>query len=227
MGTQPIPFSPEQKNELLRDLLQQLSTRGIARRWAALKDPRTALVLEFQELRSDLSFMKSLASYLDENPIIIQTVETLLAQLAMAANSKWQETPVVVQPLSRRGWHISRWLPTFLIIDGPLGRVFSAGASPLNQCLKQEHSRFPVLCETRDAFNHELFRLVRNGIGHWAFVWKDQDGAPQIDMVDWSTGRVTASISLLEAEALHFLAFSVIESLDNELFKSAIRNRAT
>jgi hypothetical protein len=37
-------------------------------------------------------------------------------------------------------------------------------------------------------------------------------------MMDWETGKITATISLLEAEPLHLVSFSVIEALDREIF---------
>jgi len=40
-------------------------------------------------------------------------------------------------------------------------------------------------------------------------------------MVDWKTGKSTARISVMEGEALHLVAFSVIEVFDKEMFSRA------
>jgi len=71
-------------------------------------------------------------------PIIQDNFETLLSYLAMSANAKWQDTPTpaVVRSLAQRGWYLGRWLPTFLIIDGQLGRFLKDYKSPLNSTLK-------------------------------------------------------------------------------------------
>jgi len=219
MATQQASLDAQKKNKLLRELLPKIADRGIAKKWAVADMPYTALVDECRSLQVNQTFLNALRIYLEENMIIVQTVETLLAQLAMAANSNWQDTPAAVQSLSRRGWFVGRWLPTFLIVDGPLGRVFKANDSPLSILLKKEHSNYPVLCAARDAFNHDLFRIVRNGIGHWAFVWKEESSMPQLEMVDERTGNITATISLVEAEAMHLVAFSVIEALDTQVFR--------
>jgi hypothetical protein len=155
--------------------------------------------------------------YLDSYPIIRESLESVLAQLAMVAGVRWQSTAVALQPLARRGWHIGRWLPTFLLIDGPLGRLLRDRNSPINACLRRSPREFPLLASARDAFNSDLFRRVRNGFGHWSFQWRDEPGVSWITIVHWETGAVEASLSLLEAEALHVLSFAVIETIDKEI----------
>jgi hypothetical protein len=206
------------KDQLLRQMLQVLATRGIARAWAEMPRPYSAISAECKQIASDQNAAQQLGEYLKANPIVQETVETLLAHLAMTANVRWQDTPAIVQPLSRRGWHISRWLPTFLIIDGPLGRVLTAASSPLFVLLRSNSNVYPAICQARDMFNNDLFRRVRNGVGHWSFLWTDTQGAQELVMVEEKTNARQTKISLLEAEALHLVAFSVIEALDRELF---------
>ena len=211
-------LTTSQKDELLRGLLQLLASRGIAKRWAALQEPASALTLECRTVASDEPSRGEFRSYLQANPIIQQTVDTLLSHLAMTANVRWQDIQGIVQPLARRGWHIARWLPTFLIIDGPLGRFLRSAGSPLNSLLRRDHAKYPVLAQARDTFNHDLFRQVRNGVGHWSFQWEEAGNGPNLVLMNWESGQTTATITLLEAEALHLVSFSVIESLDRELF---------
>jgi hypothetical protein len=215
-----------QRDELLRSLLQLLANRGIARRWAALMTPASALTLECRSVSNAESLREEFRTYLQTNPIIQETVDTLLSHLAMSANVRWQDVKGVVQPLARRGWHIARWLPTFLIIDGPLGRFLKAADSPLNSLLRREYANYPVLAEARDTFNHNLFRAVRNGVGHWSFRWEEVNGGSQVVMMNWESGQPSATITLLEAEALHLVTYSVIEALDRELF-SRVNPRKT
>ncbi len=210
-----------QKDELLRMLLQFLAARGVASKWAASQQPFSDLLRECRTLASDESSLEAFRTYLQSNPIIQQTVETLLSHLAMAANVKWQDAPVLVQPLARRGWHIGRWLPTFLIVDGPLGRFLKNPDSPLNSILRKGYAKYPTLAQARDVFNHELFRLVRNGVGHWSFLWEERSDNPHLVMIDWESGKPTTTITLFEGEALHLVAFSVIEALDREVMSRA------
>lgn len=212
-----------QRDELLRGLLQLLARRGIAKRWAELPEPASALTLECQTIASNQVIRADFRSYFHANPSIPQTVDTLLAHLAMTSSVRWQDIQGIIQPLAKRGWHIARWLPTFLIIDGPLGRFLRDAGSPLNILLKKEHANYPVLAQARDTFNSELFRQVRNGVGHWSFRWEDARDGPHLIMINWETSQTTTTISLLEAEALHLVAYSVIEALNREIISTALK----
>jgi hypothetical protein len=209
----------DRREETIRPLLPHLAGRGIAREWAARQQPLTDLCAECRAIVSDQEWRQTIRAYLRSRPIIQDSVETVLAQLAMAAGTSWQTVAEILRPLARRGWHIGRWLPTFLLVDGPLARFLRDGSSPLNLVLRREARRFPLLEQARDAFNNDLFRLVRNGFGHWSFVWQEEPGGSCIRILHWESGQETAKLTLLEAEALHIFTFSVIEILDSEFFK--------
>jgi hypothetical protein len=198
-------YSHSEKDELLRDLLKILADRGIAKKWATSQHPYSDLVQECRTLISDPDSQAKFSTYLKANPIIQETVETMLATFAMAANVRWQDIAMPVQLLARRGWHINRWLPTFLVISGPIGRFLKERDSPLKAVLRNDYAKYPTLTQARDVFNHDLFRRLRNGVS-------------QLVMVDWETGVTDITITLLEAEAFHLVAFSVIEVLDKEIF---------
>src|SRR5262245_31673160 len=182
-----------EKDKLLQELLQTLASRGIGTRGSKSPKPFSDLLYECHTLISNSAYREAFRTYLQTNPIIQQTVETLLAHYAMAANVKWQDVPNLVQPLARRGWHIGRWLPTFLIIDGPLGRFLRAPDSPLNSLLKKEYAKYPILTQARDIFNHNLFRQVRNGVGHWSFLWEEKPNGPCLVMVNWESAEPTVT----------------------------------
>jgi hypothetical protein len=211
-------YSHSEKDELLRDLLKILADRGIAKKWATSQHPYSDLVQECRTLISDPDSQAKFSTYLKANPIIQETVETMLATFAMAANVRWQDIAMPVQLLARRGWHINRWLPTFLVISGPIGRFLKERDSPLKAVLRNDYAKYPTLTQARDVFNHDLFRRLRNGVGHWSFLWQENNGVSQLVMVDWETGVTDITITLLEAEAFHLVAFSVIEVLDKEIF---------
>lgn len=206
-------------DEVERILLDALRSRGIALPWSERTFPRVALTAECELLGSDPQFITSLSSYLKDNPVIAQSLETVLAQLAFSAGIHWQQASDELRILARRGWHISRWFPTFLLIDGPLGRLLRHKDSPLSARLRS--SAFPLLAGTRDLFNNDTFRRVRNGFAHWSFTWQDQGSSAIIKIIDWQTGKEDTQLTLLEAEALHFVSATSIHAIDQSLLRRA------
>lgn len=200
-------------------LLPHLANCGFASAWVDDTAPVSKLVSECSELVKNVEWNRTLGAYLRSRPIIRLSVETLLAQMAFSDGSRWQDTAPVLHPLSRRGWHISRWLPTFLLVEGPLARFVRDRKSPLHTVLRAEPRRFPFLESARDTFNHDRFRRIRNGFGHWSFVWKDDDTGSSIVVFHWETGEEIARLTLLDAEALHIFTFSVIDVFSHEIFE--------
>jgi hypothetical protein len=211
--------SPDRSwDQLLKELLQVLTSRGMARKWSTSSTPYADLDRECQTVGSQPETAAAFAQYLSANPVIQLSVQSFLAHLSVAANIRPEHVPSPQQILTPLGSRIARWLPTFLVIDGPLGRFLRAGDSPLNELLRSEHSRFPSLAQARDTFNHDLFRRVRNGVGHWAFACEHDETGERLVCYDWESGERTAEISLLEAEALHIVSFSVIECFNKRFF---------
>ncbi len=179
------------------------------------------MATECKELNSEPECNQKTKVYLQENPIIQQSLDSLLAHLAMATAFHWKDAPIDVRALARPGWHIVRWLPTFLIVNGPLGRLLRDDIrSPINIRLRSEPSRFPLLSEARDAFNSDLFRKTRDGFAHWSFQWKDDStGTFQIIVIDWKTGKPQITLTLLEVEAMHFMIAQTTEAIDKYIIR--------
>lgn len=208
------------KDQLLSKLLKDLDVHGIARLWAKSSTPYSDLATECSSLIGSEELKNDFGEYLRSNPIIQDTLRTLLSHLAMAANSDWKEVPHPAKLIARHGWMIGRWLPTFLIIDGPLGRFLRDKESPLSALLKAEYANYPTLAQARDLFNHDLFRRVRNGVGHWSFTIENES-AERLICYDWKSGVRAAEVSIIEAEALHYASAATIECFDVELFRHA------
>jgi len=156
-----------------------------------------------------------IALCLQANPVIQETVATLLVSFAITANARWEDVPAIQRPLARAGSRLARWLPTFLIIDGPLGRVVRDADSPLNAVLRNRHESYPVLARGTRSLQRRLLSARAQWVRHWSFVWRDTEHGPQIEIVDWKTGKTPTTLTLLEAEALHVASFSAIEALEH------------
>jgi hypothetical protein len=204
-------------------LFNLLALRGMANAWLC-NDPRNALADECRALMADTHFKTELSDYLIANPVVAQSIETVIAQLAFSAGVDWHHAKEILQPMAHRGWHLSRWLPTFLLVDGPLGRLLRQKPSPLAEKLQSDYQTYPLLASARDAFNNDLFRKVRNGFAHWSFTWSNKSSSVQIEMFHYETGAMEAQLSVLEAEALHYLVASVTYVLDEHLLRKASLN---
>ena len=194
------PAHPD-KDELLRDLLEVLARRGIAERWSQSRTPYSDLRAECSRVASDEAARQQFATYLHQNPVIQLTVESLIEYMAAATLGGPQDADKGLRNLADRGARLTAWLPTFLIIDGPLGHFLRDPDSPLNALLREQHATYPILAQARDLFNHDLFRRVRNAFAHWSFFLRPGDD--RVICLNWDTGQTSVEITPIEAEALH------------------------
>ena len=213
------------KNLLLRQLLPLISSYGLVRKWSTSNSPYDDLEAECIAIGADQTLFTQFQQYLVNNEIIPLTVDTFLFHYSVAGFARADQIPYPARILARRGVWIGRWLPTFLVIDGPLGRFLCHSDSPLCQLLKNNYDQYPILAQARDLFNHNLFRQVRNGFAHWAFTFEGQSGTDRLICYDWDSGKRTVDISVLEAEGLHIASFAIIECLDHAILKPAIKVR--
>jgi len=113
-----------------------------------------------------------------------------------------------------RGWFLGRWLPTFLVIDGPIGRFFLSDTSPL---VSRLGPAFPVLSAARDLLGEKSFRSLRNGFAHWGFDWEVVGRDSYIVAYDWDRDLPIAKLHQEEADAFHICAYAFIEVVDDIL----------
>ncbi len=206
-----------EKNNLLSLLLPSLAHHRIAERWSESKTPYSDLERECVDIGTDSEFALKFRHYFDLNPIIYLSVHSLLAHITVAANFKVEHVSGVQQILVPTGIRIARWLPTFLLISGPLGTFLRSKQSPMHELLTKNYEKYPNLVEARKSFNHDLFRCVRNGLGHWAFDLRNDERGDRLVCFDEKTSKQTVDISFFEVEALHMLSFSVVECLDKNI----------
>lgn len=206
---------PTERDRLLQSFLRVLADRGIASRWSESDIPYTALDRECEAIAARPDVAPALAQYLAANRAVSASVVSFLAHMVIASNIRVEHVPGPQQPLVLDGSRIARWVPTSLVIDGPVGRLLRASASPLNGLLRREHQSFPSMASARDLFNHELFREVRNALAHWSFLFQHD----HLVCLDDRSSTVKAQVHLLEAEALCVTSFHIIDCISQRLLQ--------
>jgi len=205
-------YAPGEKDMMLRGAFVRLQARGISSAWSNHATPYSALHAECSGLMAEAAFRAELQAYLQSHSIVRRALEMVYTYISMSARARWDETPEHVRPVAARGWFLGRWLPTFLVIDGPIGRFLCGDASPLNHWLGPER---PLLTAARDFMNDRLFKLLRNGFAHWGFDWEVVGTESYVVAYDWERDLPTAKLHQTEADAFHIIAFALIEILDD------------
>lgn len=203
-----------EKNDSLRKALQRLSPRFPGSAWALSDEPFTALRSECVLLASSPHFMELLKAYLRSRTVLKRSIESFFTIIAMAARAKWDDAPAEHRGIVARGWFLGRWLPTFLVIDGPIGRFFLSESSPLTTHLGPG---YPVLSAAVDMMGDRTFRALRNAFAHWGFDWETVGRDSYIVAYDWERDLPTAKLHLEEADAFHLCAYALIEAVDDVL----------
>jgi hypothetical protein len=203
-------YSPLEKDVILRDAFDKLKARGISSAWTSQTQPFTALSDECRRLMDDEAFRRTLQDYVRIHTTLPRAVQMLFTCISMAARARWQEVPDEIKPVVARGWFLGRWLPTFLIIDGPIGRFLGADDSPFKG---RYGSDWPTITAARDFLAEKTFRLVRNGFAHWGFDWEVVGKNSYVVAYDWERDLPIARLHQSEADAYHIVAFSLVEVL--------------
>ncbi len=208
-----VQFSLAEKDAMLRAAFARLAARVEASPWVASAGPYSQLRDECLGLLADTDFGAKLGAYLAAHAAVRRAFEMFFTFIAMAARAQWQDAPEQIRGITARGWFLGRWVPTFLIIDGPVGRFVLSEDSPLTSHLGARTG--PLLRSVRGFLNDRTFRLLRNGFAHWAFDWEVVGPDSYVVAYDWERDLPTAKLHLEEADAYHIAAFAVIEILND------------
>lgn len=206
--------SPEEKDAILHRALSRLAARFPGSAWLASDGPWSALRAECVVLASERSFRADLKLYLASRTIVRRAIQAFFTFISMSARARWDAVPEEHRAVAARGWFLGRWLPTFLVIDGPIGRFFMHDSSPLARRIGPS---YPLLSAARDLIADKTFRTLRNGFAHWGFDWEVVNRDSYIVAYDWERDLPTAKLHLEEADAFHICAFALIELVDDVL----------
>jgi len=204
-------YSLDEKDVMIGAAFVRLSGRIGSSSWTKSAAPYSQLREECLTLALDPDFAANLRAYLANHAAVRRAVEMFFTFIAMAARARWQDTPEHFRGIAARGWFLGRWIPTFLIIDGPVGRFVLSEDSPIASRVASGSN--PLLNSVRGFLNDRTFRLLRNGFAHWAFDWDVVGPDSYVVAYDWERDLPTAKLHLEEADAFHIVAFAVIEIL--------------
>lgn len=200
------------KDEILKRAFSRLASRGIASSWSNTPNPFSDLHNECCQLMQDQAFVQDLQGYLRSRTIISRAITMFFTQVALAASTDWSTAPVRYRGVAARGWFLGRWIPTFLIIDGPVGRFVCGNKSPLYSRLG---AGLPLLTAAQEFLSNALFRTLRNGFAHYGFDWEVVNGESYVIAYDWEKDLPIAKLHQQEADAFHIIAFALIQILDD------------
>ncbi len=212
--------SPLEKDKILRDAFEILKARVVVSAWSLEYQPYTALFNECQQLIQDESFSKGLRDYIRVHTTLPRGIQMLFTCISMAARARWEDVPDGIKPVVARGWFLGRWLPTFLIIDGPVGRFLSANDSPFSNFYGPN---WPTITAAKDFLGERTFKLVRNGFAHWGFDWEVVVENSYIVAYDWERDLPVAKLHQAEADAYHIVVFALIEVISDVILRGRSR----
>lgn len=202
------------KDEILRTAFNDLRRLNIDCAWTTSAQPYTALKRECISLLSDPVLRENVQIYLRRFTVVRRSVEMLNTFIAMAARADWASIPEDdVRAVAARGWFLGRWLPTFLIIDGPVGSFLNSNDDPFTIT----GTVSPVIDCVRQFMQHRDFRLLRNGFAHWSFHWEVVGNESYVIAYDRERDLPTIKLHQREADAFHIAAYSIVKVLGDTL----------
>jgi hypothetical protein len=160
----------DRRESMLRNAFAALAPLIGTSPWTSSRTPHADAEAGFEALLKQPAVNADVKAYLDRNPVTRHSVQMLFTSMAMSARARWQDTPDEVRGTAARGWFLGRWLPTFLVIDGPIQRFLSSDA------FRRQEPRVEVMRHVRRFLQEPSFMLLRHAFAHWSFEWK-VDGA--------------------------------------------------
>ena len=214
----PAPSDGEPDRDAhLRRAFTALGSRITPSAWTSSDQPYTNMVATFHDLYSQIDVHADVCTYLGKNPSVGSAVEMLFTSIAMSARADWRATPASVRGVAARGWFLGRWVPTFLVLDGPIMRFLKSEAFR-----RQTGSPAPFRA-VRSFFEVPDFMALRHGFAHWSFSWRTDGNDSEIVALGRRPGE-EVRVSRAEADAFHIITFALVEAV-HEVFLEGRRTR--
>jgi hypothetical protein len=155
---------------------------------------------------------QDVAAYLAENPSVANAVQMLFTSIAMSARADWRSVPAEFRRVAARGWFLGRWIPTFLVLDGPILRFLNSPA------FRRQDGSGEFLRAVRSFFQAKDFMTLRHAFAHWSFSWAT-NGVDSEIVAFSRTSSEEVRVSRKEADAFHILTFAVVEAISDTFLR--------
>jgi hypothetical protein len=195
------------RNAHFRNAFQILKSRVPPSSWTASSSPFTDMLAGLNELAQQPLVEADVAAYLDANPDVENAAEMLFTSVAMSARADWRSTPPEFRGIAARGWFLGRWVPTFLVLDGPILHFLTSAA------FRRQNPVVPILRPVRKFFATNDFMSLRHAFAHWSFKWISSGNDSTI--IGTERLRETVRATRAEADAFHIVTFGLIEAIDD------------
>lgn len=190
----------------LRRAFATLDSRVKSSAWTSSNKPYSEMIAAFRDLYSQDDVRADVSAYLASNPSVGSAVEMLFTSIAMSARADWRATPVSMRGVAARGWFLGRWIPTFLVLDGPIMRFLKSEA------FRRQTGSSLLFKAIRAFFMNRDFMSLRHGFAHWSFSWEVEGGDSLITALGLDSGE-QVQVLRTEADAFHIVTFALVEAV--------------
>jgi hypothetical protein len=202
-----IEFSDRSDHDAqLRSAFDSLGSRVAPSAWASSSKPHADLLAGFKVLEAQPLVRHDVTTYLAEHPAVANAVQMLFTSIAMSARADWRSVPSEFRGVAARGWFLGRWIPTFLVLDGPILRFLTSSA------FRRQEGSTEFLRAVRAFFQAKDFMALRHAFAHWSFSWATNGVDSEIVAASRSPSE-EVRLSRKEADAFHILTFAVVEAI--------------
>ncbi len=196
----------------LQDAFVTLTSRVPQSSWSRSPEPQAHLNAGFRGLLAQPAVAEDVAEYLKSNPAVASAAEMLFTSLAMSARADWRAVPEPHRGVAARGWFLGRWVPTFLVLDGPILRFLKSTA------FRRQTGQGDFLRAVRSFFEARDFMALRHAFAHWSFSWAVNGKDSEIVATTQDSSEIR--VSRREIDALHILTFAVVEAIDRTFLRA-------
>jgi hypothetical protein len=205
-SAQSVPPSEPDRDAHLRGAFKVLGDRVSASVWTTSLNPYTDLTEDFRRLESQAAVREDVSAYLLTHSSVRSAVDMLFTSISMSARADWRIAPESMRGVMARGWFLGRWVPTFLVLDGPILRFLTS------QVFRRQQGSAELLRAVRAFFSNRDFMLLRHAFAHWSFSWSSDGVDSEIVSLGGSTSE-EVRISRSEADAFHIITFALVEAI--------------